>query len=198
VYLVVRNVGKGAAKDILFDFSAPVEAPEGANNQYWVPLNEQGYFAQGMNFLSPGAEIPNFWGTMRTLPTFLEERGLENGIKITSRYKSLEGRPHESELTVNPILMRDRLSTPEKGISEIAEATEQLAQNLNQVVSPWHGELQVSTDSEREESERRERKSQEKEEEGNERWASAATARRAFTTARTAGGPLNSFNTDGG
>ena len=156
VYLVVRNLGQGAAKDITFEFSAPVEAPEGVDNSLWVPLNEQGYFARGMDFLAPGAELRNFWGTMRTLPRFLEERGLDNGIKITSRHKSLAGRQHESELTVNPILVRDVLSTPEKGIQELAEATEQIANGLYQVIDSWRGELVVSTESERRQRDNRE------------------------------------------
>lgn len=45
VYVVLRNIGKGAAKDITFDFSAPMEIPEGVNNTLLVPVNEQPYFA---------------------------------------------------------------------------------------------------------------------------------------------------------
>jgi hypothetical protein len=30
--VVLRNIGQGAAKDITFDFSVPMEIPEGANN----------------------------------------------------------------------------------------------------------------------------------------------------------------------
>jgi hypothetical protein len=54
-----------------------------------------------MDFLAPGAELRNFCGSMRTLPRFLKNRGLDGGITITSRYKSLEGRPHKSKLDTN-------------------------------------------------------------------------------------------------
>lgn len=102
-----------------------------------------------MDFLAPGAEISNFWGSMRTLPRFLEGKGLDEGITITSRYKSLEGRSHESRVTVNPLLVRNRLSTSEKGIEDIVEAAEHIANGLYQVIDSEHGELVVSTESER-------------------------------------------------
>jgi hypothetical protein len=57
VNVVLRNIGQGAAKDITFDFSAPMEIPEGANNPRVVPVNEQGYFKRGLDFLAPGAEL---------------------------------------------------------------------------------------------------------------------------------------------
>jgi hypothetical protein len=45
---------------------------------------------------------------MRTLPKLLRERGLHDGITITSRCKSLTGEQYETEWTVNPLLMADR------------------------------------------------------------------------------------------
>jgi hypothetical protein len=38
VDVVLRNIGKGAAKDITFEFSATMEAPESINNPLWVPV----------------------------------------------------------------------------------------------------------------------------------------------------------------
>src|SRR3712207_5769469 len=48
VYVVVCNIGKGAAKDVSFDFSASMTAPEGVDNPFWVSLDKQGYFEQGI------------------------------------------------------------------------------------------------------------------------------------------------------
>lgn len=45
VDVVLRNIGKGAAKDITFEFSANMEAPESIDNPLWVPVNEQPYFS---------------------------------------------------------------------------------------------------------------------------------------------------------
>jgi ABC-type oligopeptide transport system substrate-binding subunit len=58
VFVVVRNIGKGAARDITFQFSAPLESPESAAaHSLVIPVNEQLYFQQGMDYLAPGAEI---------------------------------------------------------------------------------------------------------------------------------------------
>jgi hypothetical protein len=166
---VVCNIGKRAARDISFEISAPMEIPEGQNNPLLVPLNEQGYFAQGLPFLAPGAEISTFWGSMITLAPYLDERGFE-GVTITTRYKSLEGRAHTSEVTINPLLVRSRVSTREESINEIAEkiaeATQQLTLVLQQAMESSYGELRVSTNTERKEREQQVLNSQESEQKG--------------------------------
>ena len=73
VYVVLRNIGRGVAKDITFEFSAPMEMPEGIENPLVVPVNEQPYFKHGMDYLAPGAEISCLWGSMITLANFLRE-----------------------------------------------------------------------------------------------------------------------------
>lgn len=114
-------------------------------------MNEQGYFAHGMEYLAPGAEIRNLWGSMPTLAPFLREQGLNNGITITSRYQSLAGRQYQNQWTVNPLLIADRLSTREVGMRELVAAVNQLASDLNRVVSYDTNELYISTASERQE-----------------------------------------------
>jgi hypothetical protein len=74
VYVVVHNIGKGAAKDIAFEFSNAMTAPEGVDNPAWVSPDKQGYFERGIPYLAPGAEIRNFWGSMPTLAPFLREQ----------------------------------------------------------------------------------------------------------------------------
>lgn len=154
VYVVVRNIGQGSAKDISFEFSDPMEIPEGERNPFVIPVNEQGYFKKGIPYLAPGAEIRTFWGSMITLGDFLEEQGLEDGVTITSRYQSLSDRPHDephvTEWTVNPLLLSDRISTDEVGIKQVVEALDAISRDLRAVVDGVRGELQVSTDSERE------------------------------------------------
>lgn len=154
VFVVLRNIGKGAARDISFEFSAPMEAPEGQNNPLWVPLNQQGYFDRGMNFLAPGAELRNFWGPMPTLAPFLRNQGLQDGITVTTRYRSLIGENGETTVTLNPLLIADRLSTPQPGMKELIEEIEKLADGFNSVVSNNNQEIQVSTAAERQQRQR--------------------------------------------
>jgi hypothetical protein len=150
VYLVVRNIGRGAAKDISFEFSAPVKIPESTNNPIVIPVNEQPYFKYGMDYLAPGRELPTLWGSMPTLAPFLRDEGLQEGVTITSRYRSLTGELHTTEWTVNPLLMADRVSTREVGIQQLVEAVNQLTSDFNRVVSYDNNELYISTATERE------------------------------------------------
>ena len=131
VYVVVRNIdsiGKGAAKNISFEFSAPMAIPEGANNPQIVSVNEQPYFKQGMDYMAPGAEISTLWGSMPTLAPFLRKRQLHDGVTIASRYESIIGELYETGWTVNPLLIASRISIRRKGIHEIAEATERISE----------------------------------------------------------------------
>ncbi len=130
VNVVLRNIGPGAARNITFDFSAPMEIPEGVNNPYVVSVNEQGYFERGMDFLAPGAELSTFWGSMPTLAPFLREQGLDNGVTITSRYQSLTGESYESVWTVNPLLVANRISTPEKTLKHVVESLDKISSKL--------------------------------------------------------------------
>jgi hypothetical protein len=106
---------------------------------------------------------------MITLAPYLDERGFE-GVTITTRYKSLEGRSHTSEVTINPLLVRSRVSTREESINEIAEkiaeATQQLTLVLQQAMESSYGELRVSTNTERKEREQQVLDSQESEQKG--------------------------------
>ena len=111
VYLVIRNIGRGAAKNITFEFSAPIESPQSADpNSLVRPLNEQPYFQEGFDYMAPGMEYKCFWASMSDLPDLLRERGLQKGITITSRYEALTGEPYETPWTVNPLLIADRVS----------------------------------------------------------------------------------------
>lgn len=87
---------------------------------------------------------------MITLSPFLKERGLQDGITVTSKYKSLLGEPNETEWTLNPLLVAGTLEIAEgKGIKEIAEAIETIADILSTPMSNRFGELRVTTDEER-------------------------------------------------
>ncbi len=114
-----------------------------------VPANEQLYFAQGLDYLASGAEISCLWGSMPALVPFLRKQELHGGVTITSQHKSLGSEQHETEWTVNPLLMSGTLYTSEVGLKDLAEAVNQLASDFDQVVSYHCNELQASTESER-------------------------------------------------
>jgi hypothetical protein len=72
VDIVVRNVKGGAAKDISFEFSAPVESSDG------TVISDLTYFKEGMDFLAPDGETPAT-GTTSTASYHSCERGDSRG-----------------------------------------------------------------------------------------------------------------------
>jgi hypothetical protein len=107
-----------------------MEIPEGANNPKVVPVNEQDYFERGLDFLAPGAELSTLWGSMPTLAPFLREKGLEDGVTVTSRYRSLTGESYESVWNVNPLLVANRISTPAKTLKHVVESLDEISSKL--------------------------------------------------------------------
>jgi hypothetical protein len=165
LYIVVRNIGKGAAKDIIFDFSAPLASPASEDpHTDIVPINELPFFAQGVDYLAPGTEFSFFWGSMISLGQFLKERSLQDGITITSRYKSLAGEPYETRWIVNPLLLWGRGYIREEGIKDLIKVVKDMQKDIHSVISPWPKELMVSTETEREE--RRRKRDQEGKDDG--------------------------------
>jgi hypothetical protein len=76
VDLVVRNFGAGAAKDITFAFSDPLEDSTG------FVLSELPYLKEGMSFLGPGEEVACAWDNLDDLARSLREKGHKRGIVV--------------------------------------------------------------------------------------------------------------------
>jgi hypothetical protein len=53
--IVVRNIGHGMAKNITFEFSAPLQSTSGAD------ITELPYFKNGINFMAPQTDIAAVW-----------------------------------------------------------------------------------------------------------------------------------------
>ena len=90
VEVVVSNIGRGAAENITFEFSAPLESSVSyQRDSEVVPLSELRHFREGLNYLAPGAEIA-VWDSHANLVPLLREMGLQNGITVTIRYELTE------------------------------------------------------------------------------------------------------------
>jgi hypothetical protein len=98
VDLTVRNITGGVAKDITFDFSAPIEDSKG------FVLSELPYFREGINFLGPGEEIACTWDDLEPLIASLRKKGLNKGVTVTVSYKDLAGEYYETAWQINPLL----------------------------------------------------------------------------------------------
>ena len=56
IELIVRNIGRGAAQDVTFEFSAPLESfISGQEHPEVIPRNELPYFQEGLPLSSVGA-----------------------------------------------------------------------------------------------------------------------------------------------
>jgi hypothetical protein len=98
VDLTVRNITGGVAKDITFDFSAPIEDSTG------FVLSDLPYFREGMTFLGPGEEIACTWDDFEPLIASLRKKGLNKGVTVMVSYKDLAGESYETAWQINPLL----------------------------------------------------------------------------------------------
>ena len=119
VEVVISNIGRGDAKNVTFEFSAPVESSVSyRRDSEVVPLSELPHFRDGLNFLAAGAEITSVWDYHANLVPLLREMGLQEGITVTSRYEDLTGEPYETFWKINPLLIPGGLYATEMGTTE--------------------------------------------------------------------------------
>jgi len=121
VNFVIRNVSQGAARDITFEFSAPVESSNG------FVISNLPYFTDGLDFLPPNGEISTYWDHLESLLPFLEQKGLKKGIRVTTRYKALDGESYETSWLLNPFIYRDGRFTRHRGMGDLVKAVEKLS-----------------------------------------------------------------------
>ncbi len=140
--IVVRNIGGGAAKDITFDFSAPLESTTGRD------ITELPYFQNGINFMAPQTDLPAVWDSYQNVVQTLRDKGLMEGITITSKYKDVQGENYETAWTINPLLLEGSGYSEYKGYEDQVQALEDQARALEKIAEDI-GEV---TDRLREES----------------------------------------------
>jgi hypothetical protein len=115
VDLTVRNITGGVAKDITFDFSAPIEDSRG------FVLSELPYFREGMNFLGPSEEITCTWDDLEPLIASLRKKGLNRGITVTVSYKDLAGEYYETAWQINPLLYEGNRFIPREDRQDLED-----------------------------------------------------------------------------
>ena len=118
--VVIRNVSEGAARDITFEFSAPLENSSG------FVLSDLPYFRDGLDFLPPQGEINCYWDNLDSLIPFLEKRDLQAGIYVLVRYKDLSGASYESSWKLNPSLYKDTGIVRRTSMKDLVRAVERL------------------------------------------------------------------------
>ncbi len=92
------------------------------------------FFKDGLDFLTPGKDIICYWDHLDTLLPFLEEKGLEDGIKVTTHYKDLAGESYDTEWSLNPNIYRDGNYIHRKGIGDLVDATREISAKMDQAI----------------------------------------------------------------
>jgi hypothetical protein len=119
--VAIRNMSEGAARDIEFEFSVPIESSNG------FVVSDLPYFKYGLDFLPPNGEITCYWDELDSLLPFLESKDLRSGIHVTVRYKDLTGDSYQSQWRLNPFLYKDTRLVRRKGMGDLVKAVERLA-----------------------------------------------------------------------
>ncbi|MBA2692393.1 MAG: hypothetical protein H0U65_07860 [Rubrobacter sp.] len=125
VDLVIRNIGRGAAKNISFEFSSHVEDSEG------FVLTDLPYFRRGIGFLAPNAEIRAYWDILENVVAMLEEKGFEDGISVTAHYKDLNERIYADRWTFDPLLYEDSHHVRQASMDDLVKAVREVSEKLD-------------------------------------------------------------------
>ena len=125
--IVVRNIGHGMAKNITFEFSAPMETTEGRD------ITDLPYFRHGINFMAPQTDLPTVWDSYQNVVQNLRAKGLMEGITITSRYEDRQGEYYETTWTINPLLLEGSGYSEYKGYDDEVQALEDQARALEKI-----------------------------------------------------------------
>jgi hypothetical protein len=131
--IVVRNIGAGAAKDITFEFSAPLESTNGRD------ITELPYFQNGINFMAPHTDLASVWDSYQNVVQTLRDKGLTQGVTITSRYRDMQGETYKTEWTINPLLLEGSGYSDYKGYEDEVQALEDEARAMEKVASELEG-----------------------------------------------------------
>jgi hypothetical protein len=125
--IVVRNIGQGTAKNITFAFSAPLQSTSGYD------VTELPYFRNGINFMAPQTDLPAVWDSYQNVVRNLREKGLTEGITITSYYEDRQGERYETAWTINPLLLEGSGYSDYKGYEDEVQALEDQARALEKI-----------------------------------------------------------------
>ena len=124
---MVRNIGHGVARNITFAFSAPLQSTSGYD------ITELPYFQNGINFMAPRTSLRAVWDSYQNVVKNLREKGLTEGITITSYYEDRQGERYETEWTINPLLLEGSGYSDYKGYEDEVQALQDQARAMERI-----------------------------------------------------------------
>ncbi len=133
ISLIVQNVGQGPAKDITFEFTAPVESSDG------FVLTDLPFFQEGLTSLAPGAKIGCYWDTLDNLLPVIKEGRISSDITVSVRYRDLNMEPHETNWDINPRLYEGIRNVDYGGMTDLVDTMERKIPDNGLEVNREHG-----------------------------------------------------------
>ena len=100
--IVVRNIGHGTAKNITFEFSAPLQSTSGYD------VTELPYFRNGINFMAPQTDLPAVWDSYQNVVKNLRDKGLTEGHHHHLLLRGPPGRALRDRLDYKPPVARGK------------------------------------------------------------------------------------------
>jgi hypothetical protein len=127
INLIIQNVGPGPAKNITFEFSAPVQSSDG------YVLSDLALFQEGITSLAPGGRIVCYWDELENLQQMYQDGGrLERNITVTVEYQDITGGNHSHTWEIDPMLYQGLRTVGYKDISDLVDKVEEIAEEWRQ------------------------------------------------------------------
>ncbi len=121
--LVIQNVGPGPAKDISFEFSAPIESSDG------FVLSDLPIFRKGITSLAPGTKVTCYWDNLANLLSDPQtENEVDQHIEVTTRYKDLAEASYETTWDIQPSVYKGVRNLDHKSMTDLVDAVEGIAE----------------------------------------------------------------------
>ena len=127
INLVIQNVGPGPAKNITFEFSAPVESSDG------YVLSDLAFFQEGLTSLAPGGRIVCYWDELENLQQMYQDGGrLERDITVTVEYQDITGGSFSHTWEIDPMLYQGLRTVGYRDVSDLVDKVEEIAEEWRQ------------------------------------------------------------------
>jgi hypothetical protein len=124
VDLVIQNVGPGPAKDISFEFSAPIQSSDG------FVLSELPIFQKGITSLAPGTKVTCYWDNLANLLSDPQtENGVDQHIEVTTHYKNLAEASYETRWEIQPSVYKGVRNIHHKSMTDLVNAVEGISED---------------------------------------------------------------------
>ena len=109
--------------------------------------------------MAPQTDLPAVWDSYQNVVQNLRDKGLTEGITITSKYEDRQGESYETEWTINPLLLEGSGYSEYKGyedevqaLEDQARALERIAKDIREAVDQRHEDGRGSTETTRQQN----------------------------------------------